>query len=43
MYDAMFCKAIGLRFATENEADQRSRQQRAIQAILIEKRAELDR
>jgi len=36
-------RAIGLRIAAENEADQRQRQQRAIQAIMNEKRVELDR
>lgn len=36
-------KAIGLRMTCENEADQRSRQKRAIQAQINEKRAELDR
>lgn len=36
-------RAIGLRIAAENEADQRQRQQRAIQAIMNEKRIELDR
>jgi len=41
--DAQKLRAIGLRMAKENEADQRSRQQRAIQAVLNEKRAELDR
>jgi intraflagellar transport protein 20 len=29
--------------AAENEVEQRSRQQRAVQAIISEKRAELDR
>ena len=41
--DAQKLRAIGLRMAKENEADHRSRQQRAIQAVLNEKRAELDR
>lgn len=36
-------QAIGLRMARENEGDQRVRQQRALQAIINEKRAELDR
>ena len=36
-------KAIGLRIAAENEVDQRNRKQRAIQALISEKRAELDR
>lgn len=36
-------QAIGLRMTCENEADQRNRQRRAIQAQINEKRAELDR
>ena len=36
-------QAIGLRMTRENEAEQRTRQQRALQAIINEKRAELDR
>ena len=36
-------QAIGLRMARENESEQRTRQQRALQAIINEKRAELDR
>ena len=41
--DAQKLHAIGLRMASENEAEQRSRQQRALQAVINEKRAELDR
>ena len=36
-------KAIGMRIAVENEAEQRMRKQRAIQALIAEKKAELDR
>ena len=32
-----------MRIATENEAEQRMRKQRAIQALIAEKKAELDR
>jgi intraflagellar transport protein 20 len=41
--DAQKLRAIGLRMAKDNEAEQRSRQQRALQAVINEKRAELDR
>ena len=36
-------RAIGLRMAADNETDQRNKHQRALQAIISEKRAELDR
>lgn len=36
-------KAIGLRVATESEAEQRIRQERALQTMINEKKAELDR
>eukprot|EP01041_Mallomonas_annulata_P009381 gene9381-19467_t len=36
-------RAIGLRMAVDNEADKRTRQQKALQALINEKRAELDR
>lgn len=36
-------KAIGLRMETENESEQRSRKQRSLQALIAEKKAELDR
>jgi hypothetical protein len=39
----VYFQAIGLRMTCENEADQRNRQRRAIQAQINEKRAELDR
>jgi len=41
--DAQKLRAIGLRMASENESEQRSRQQRALQAVVAEKRAELDK
>lgn len=41
--DAQKLKAIGLRMAAENEADQRQRQERALRAVINEKKAELDR
>jgi len=41
--DAQKLKAIGSRMAAENEESQRQRQQRAMQAIISEKKAELDR
>mmetsp|Transcript_18556 Transcript_18556/g.34661 ORF Transcript_18556/g.34661 Transcript_18556/m.34661 type:complete len:104 (+) Transcript_18556:59-370(+) len=41
--DEQKLRAIGLRMTCENEADQRNRQRRAIQAQINEKRAELDR
>jgi hypothetical protein len=41
--DLFLYKAIGLRMACENEADQRSRQKRTLQALINEKKAELDR
>lgn len=36
-------QAIGLRVATESEAEQRIRQERALQTMINEKKAELDR
>jgi hypothetical protein len=36
-------QAIGLRMACENEAESRSRQKRTLQALINEKKAELDR
>lgn len=36
-------KAIGLRIASENESEQRVRKLRALQALIAEKKAELDR
>jgi hypothetical protein len=36
-------KAIGLRMAVENEFDNRSRQERALQTMINEKKSELDR
>ena len=41
--DAQKLKAIGSRMTAENEEGQRHRQQRAMQAIIGEKKAELDR
>jgi len=41
--DSKKLRAIGLRMATENEADQRVRQQRSLEAMIKEKRGELDR
>lgn len=41
--DAQKLKAIGSRMAAENEEGQRHRQQRALQAVISEKKAELDR
>ena len=41
--DAQKLKAIGLRMAAENEADQRQKQERALRAVINEKKAELDR
>eukprot|EP00602_Paraphysomonas_sp_CaronLab_P008290 CAMPEP_0185021222 /NCGR_PEP_ID=MMETSP1103-20130426/3907_1 /TAXON_ID=36769 /ORGANISM="Paraphysomonas bandaiensis, Strain Caron Lab Isolate" /LENGTH=113 /DNA_ID=CAMNT_0027552619 /DNA_START=99 /DNA_END=440 /DNA_ORIENTATION=+ len=41
--DEQKLRAIGLRMSCENEADQRNRQKRALQALINEKRAELDR
>ena len=38
-----FNKAIGFRMACENEADLRSRQKKTLQALINEKKAELDR
>jgi intraflagellar transport protein 20 len=42
-YVPIFAQAIGLRYATETESEQRTKQQRALQAVINEKRAELDR
>lgn len=36
-------QAIGLRMAVENEEEQRRRQERALQTMINEKKAELDR
>ena len=36
-------KAIGLRMTSENECEQRLRKLRALQALITEKKAELDR
>lgn len=41
--DAQKLKAIGLRMAVENETDQRHRLQKQLQALINEKRAELDK
>eukprot|EP01006_Ploeotia_vitrea_P066871 TRINITY_DN95903_c0_g1_i1.p1 TRINITY_DN95903_c0_g1~~TRINITY_DN95903_c0_g1_i1.p1 ORF type:complete len:131 (-),score=0.67 TRINITY_DN95903_c0_g1_i1:135-527(-) len=41
--DAQKLRAIGLRIDVEREADQRSRQQKALQSLIAEKKAELDR
>ena len=41
--DVQKLRAIGLRMSCENEAENRIRQQRTMQAILSEKRNELDR
>mmetsp|Transcript_48242 Transcript_48242/g.98544 ORF Transcript_48242/g.98544 Transcript_48242/m.98544 type:complete len:128 (-) Transcript_48242:169-552(-) len=41
--DAQKLRAIGLRISAENEAEQRTRQERALQTMINEKRAELDR
>ncbi len=41
--DAQKLKAIGLRMAVENEVDNRHRQERALQAMINEKKSELDR
>ena len=41
--DAQKLKAIGLRMAAENEAEQRQKQERALRAVINEKKAELDR
>lgn len=41
--DSQKLRGIGLRMSAENEAENRTRQQRALQAIINEKRAELDR
>jgi intraflagellar transport protein 20 len=41
--DSQKLRAIGLRIATEHEADQRKIQKRAIDMMINEKRAELDR
>ena len=41
--DVQKLRAIGLRMSCENEAENRVRQQRTMQAILSEKRNELDR
>eukprot|EP01038_Epipyxis_sp_PR26KG_P006621 gene6621-9088_t len=41
--DGQKLRAIGLRIAAENEVEQRVRQQRALQTMINEKKAELDR
>jgi len=41
--DKQKLRAIGLRMASENEVEQRDRKKRAMQALIAEKRAELDR
>ena len=41
--DSQKLKAIGLRIATEQESEQRKAQKRALEMILNEKRAELDK
>ncbi len=38
-----FLQAIGLRIDVERETDQRHRQQKALQTLINEKKAELDR
>ncbi len=38
-----FVQAIGLRMAVENEVEHRHRQERALQTMINEKKAELDR
>ncbi len=41
--DKQKLRAIGLRMAAENEAEQRERMKKSTQALIAEKRAELDR
>lgn len=41
--DSKKLRAIGLRMAAENEADNRMRQQKSLEAAIKEKRGELDR
>mmetsp|Transcript_18331 Transcript_18331/g.25137 ORF Transcript_18331/g.25137 Transcript_18331/m.25137 type:complete len:128 (+) Transcript_18331:931-1314(+) len=41
--DSRKLRAIGLRIAAENEVEQRVRQQRALQTLINERRAELDK
>jgi intraflagellar transport protein 20 len=41
--DSQKLKAIGLRMSVENEAENRNRQKRALETMIKEKRAELDR
>jgi len=41
--DSKKLRAIGLRMASENEADNRVRKQRALEAMIKERRGELDR
>ena len=41
--DKQKLRAIGLRMAAENEAEQRDRKRRVLQSLIAEKRAELDR
>jgi intraflagellar transport protein 20 len=41
--DTQKLKAIGLRMAVENEVENRHRQERALQSMINEKKAELDR
>jgi len=41
--DSKKLRAIGLRMAAENEADNRMRKQRALEAMIKERRGELDR
>mmetsp|Transcript_2215 Transcript_2215/g.3695 ORF Transcript_2215/g.3695 Transcript_2215/m.3695 type:complete len:128 (-) Transcript_2215:109-492(-) len=41
--DSQKLRAIGLRIAAESEAEQRTRNQRALQTMINEKKAELDR
>lgn len=41
--DSKKLRAIGLRMATENEAERRSREQKSIEATIKERRGELDR
>eukprot|EP01039_Chlorochromonas_danica_P005377 gene5377-5915_t len=41
--DQQKLRAIGLRMAVENEEEQRRRQERALQTMINEKKAELDR
>lgn len=41
--DKQKLRAIGLRMAVENEAEQRDRKKRVLNSLIAEKRSELDR